>query len=137
MLRISKLTDYAMMVLCFLALDPSKRVSVSLIAKATHLSPTTVAKILKTLLNSGFVSSTRGSAGGYQLAKQPTDLNVAEILTALEGGVAITNCCSPVKQCIFDQLCGVRDNWQVINRIILKAIEGITLQDMTGRLAAN
>ena len=131
MLRISKLTDYATVILSFLALDPMRIASATAIAQAVHLSVPTVSKLLKILLEAKVVRSFRGTGGGYQLAKPAGEITIAEIVTAVEGHLAMTECCSPTSACAIHSLCGIKDNWQMINKIILTALAGFTLNDMT------
>jgi len=130
MLRISKLTDYATVILSFLALDPTRIASATMIAQAVHLSAPTVSKLLKILLEAHLVKSFRGTGGGYQLAKPAQNITIAEIVTAIEGNLAMTECCAPTSACAIHALCGIKENWQVINKIILTALAGLTLNDM-------
>jgi FeS assembly SUF system regulator len=130
MLRISKLTDYATVILSYLALDPLRILSATLIAKEIHLSVPTVSKLLKILQEAALVKSFRGTGGGYQLARPAKDITLADIVTAIEGNLAMTECCTTNSLCAIDSLCTLKDNWKVINRIILNALARVTLQDM-------
>ncbi len=131
MLRISKLTDYATVIMSFLALDPLRIVSATLIAKEIHLSIPTVSKVLKILCEAKLVKSHRGTGGGYQLARPATEITVAEVVSAVEGSLAMTECCAGKSLCALDSLCSIKENWKVINRIILNALSGLTLAQMT------
>lgn len=130
MLRISKLTDYATVIMSFLALDSSRVFSATQIARAIHLSAPTVSKILKMLCEAELVTSFRGTGGGYQLAREPKDITIADVVSAIEGRLAMTECCAVKNACVLDTLCGIKKNWQVINQVILKALTGLTLFDM-------
>ena len=92
MLRMSKLTDYGTMVLAQLAASDLGWTTAGQVADATHLGPPTVSKLLKALVHAGLVVSSRGVQGGYALARPATAISAAEILDALEGPVAITEC---------------------------------------------
>jgi FeS assembly SUF system regulator len=137
MLRISKLTDYATIIMSFLALTPAAIASAFEVAQATHLSLPTVSKILKMLCEARLVTSFRGTGGGYQLARAASDINVAQIVTAIEGTFALTECCKTDNGCVIDSLCSTKDNWKVINKIILTALAGVTLKDMMLPLSAH
>lgn len=130
MLRISKLTDYATVILSFLALDAKRIASATAIAQAVHLSIPTVSKLLKILLEAELVQSFRGVGGGYRLARPAGEITIAEIVTAVEGSLAMTECCAPASTCAIHSLCGIKENWQIINRVILTALAGLTLSDM-------
>lgn len=137
MLRLSKLTDYATVILSFLALDPTKIMSAAHVAREVHLTRPTVSKLLKILLKTKLVVSCRGVGGGYRLARPAQHITLSDIVFALEGPVAVTECCAPAKPCAIDALCAIKENWQVINHTIVSALARLTLQDMTQPLNAH
>src|SRR6201999_1900253 len=92
MLRISRLTDYATVVLATLASEPERVQTATSLAEQTRVASPTVSKLLKQLQRAGLVTSTRGLHGGYQLAKPATEISAAAILDALEGPVHLTDC---------------------------------------------
>ena len=131
MLRISKLTDYATVIMSYLALVPNRMASATNIAKEIHLGIPTVSKVLKILCERELVKSYRGTGGGYQLARPSTDITIADIVSAIEGSLAMTECCTTKNLCALDSLCSIKDNWKVINKVILTALSGLTLAQMT------
>lgn len=135
MLRISKLTDYATVILSFLALEGERVLSATHIAREIHLSPPTVSKILKMLWQAGLVNSFRGTGGGYKLAKSASEITIADVVSAIEGQFAMTECSSGKNLCALDAMCGIKENWQIINGVILKALSGLTLADMTNTVS--
>lgn len=137
MLKISKLTDYATVIMSYLALDPLAIYSATRIAKEIHLSVPTVSKILKILSEADLVKSFRGTGGGYQLARPTEEITVAEVVFAVEGQVAMTECCASDYTCALQSLCAIKDNWKVINKIILDALARVTLHDMTHSLSGH
>jgi FeS assembly SUF system regulator len=130
MLRMSKLTDYGTMVLAQLAARDDGLSTAGQVADATHLGQPTVSKLLKTLVHAGLVVSTRGVQGGYALARPPAKISAAEIIDALEGPVAITECSSASGECDLESFCRVGVAWQRINHSIRKALESVTLADL-------
>ena len=131
MIRISKFTDYGIIILSYLAHNLEKQpCSASLLAKETSIPLPTVTKLLKNLNHARLLVSERGLKGGYSLARSPDDLNVAEVVTALEGPIAITECGDDHGRCKLQQDCPVRNNWRKINRAVLKALEILTIADM-------
>jgi FeS assembly SUF system regulator len=129
MLRIGKLTDYALLILGQMAREASL-VSATAIAEALHLSAPTVSKILKMLSEAGLVSSVRGAEGGYQLIRDAAHITVAEVITAMEGGVAMTECCENSRLCVIDPLCAMKENWIKINKKVHDILAGISIVDM-------
>ncbi len=130
MLRIGRLTDYGTMILGHLASRHAEIVSASDVAQGTRLALPTVQKLLKILARASLVASVRGADGGYRLARDPEDISAAEVLDALEGPVALTECASSAGQCDLESLCQVGSAWQRINVAIRGALEDITLADL-------
>ncbi|NOT85892.1 MAG: SUF system Fe-S cluster assembly regulator [Methylococcaceae bacterium] len=130
MLRLSKLTDYATVILSYMARDFINLHAAVEIAEATDIALPTVAKILKLLVNAQIVTSARGAKGGYLLARPPEKITVAVIIYALEGPIAITECSISADHCEQSNGCKIRANWGLINQTIYNALEAITLADM-------
>lgn len=131
MLRISRLTDYGTMILVHLASREDRVCSASDIAAGTHVALPTAQKILKALARAGLVKSERGAGGGYKLAKSAGSITAAQILDALEGPVAITECSTADSHCALESLCQVGTTWQKINKAIRLALSDITLATLT------
>ena len=130
MFRISRLTDYGTLLLVFLADQEHRLCSASEVAAGTHVAQPTVQKLLKLLAKTGLVDSVRGADGGYRLAREPGSITTAEILDALEGPVAITECSTEDGDCALEPLCQVGSAWQKINGVIRLALAEITLADL-------
>jgi FeS assembly SUF system regulator len=132
MLRISKLTDYATVILARLAAEPERRFTATQIAAETRLASPTVSKLLKQLHRQGLVMSTRGAAGGYVLARAAADITAAQILDALEGPVALTECSGSASHCGIERTCRVGHAWQRVNLAIRRALDDVTLYQLAG-----
>lgn len=128
MLRISRLTDYAVVLASRLALAETAE-AVSDLARVTEIPAPTVSKVLKLLMKGGVVQSTRGANGGYMLSRPADRITVADIVTSIEGPIAVTECVED-NACEHEGHCGVRGNWQRINVAVQNAIAGITLAEM-------
>lgn len=130
MLRVGKLTDYGTAVMSSLAQQPDRLQSATEIAAELGLTLPTVSKVLKALVQHGLVVSLRGAKGGYSLAAPPKDISVAQIIAAIEGPIALTECSDAAKLCEQESLCSVRGNWQRINKAVLAALQQVTLADL-------
>ena len=130
MFRISRLTDYGTLILVFLAGQEQRLCSASEIATGTHVAQPTTKKLLKVLAKAGMVDSVRGTDGGYRLARDPGSITTAQILDALEGPVAITECSTDDSACELEPICQVGNAWQKINGAIRLALSDITLADL-------
>ena len=129
MLRVSKLTDYATVIMTVLA-DAADVLSAQDVAVRARLELPTVSKLLKQLAHSGLVDSFRGVNGGYCLAREPEQITIAQIVTAMEGPIGMTECSAHVGLCDHESHCGVRVNWQRINQAIAHALACVSLADM-------
>jgi len=136
MLKLSKLTDYGTLLMTTLAAAPEAVRNAQELAAETHVSPPTVAKLLKRLVRARLVESTRGAHGGYRLARSPQEITVAEVVRALEGPIALTACSVHSGGCGIESSCAARVNWRVINDAVKQALEGVTLAEMAAPLQA-
>ncbi len=130
MLRLNKLTDYAIVILVQMARDPAVRYNTPALAGATGLTETTVAKILKDLSKVGVVQSTRGAAGGYMLAQGSQCITVRNVIEAVEGPIAIADCVEGATGSCPSLNCTLRGNWDKVNEAIIAALDAVTLRDM-------
>ncbi len=130
MLRLSKLTDYAVVVL--VRLESSAGVTTSpCLAQDTGIPEPTVAKVLKALAAAGLVSSQRGARGGYRLALALPQISVARVIAAIDGPITLAACVDgAVGRCEAQACCTVRGRWDPVNEAIRAALTRITLADM-------
>jgi FeS assembly SUF system regulator len=135
LLRISKLTDYATVLLARLAAEPERRLTAAGLAELTHLAAPTVSKLLKQLQRAGLVASTRGLRGGYCLARPAADITAAHILEALEGPLALTECAQHPNRCGIESTCATGHAWQKVHRAIRRSLQEITLLELAGLAA--
>jgi FeS assembly SUF system regulator len=130
MLRLSKLTDYATVILSFMARDTIQVHAAIEIATVTGIALPTVSKILKLLVNADVLVSTRGAKGGYVLARTPETISVAAVINALEGPIALTECSISQQGCEQASGCDIRGSWSLINQTIHNALESVSLADL-------
>ena len=136
MLRITRLSDYAIVVLGAAARSAPGAFTARSAAEQTSLPLPAVKKILKCLVRVGVVESHRGTLGGYRLARPATQIALADIIDAIEGPFALTDCGQNSRDlqgtCEYVGHCGVHSNWSRVNRIVRRALSSVTLADMIG-----
>lgn len=131
MLKLSRLTDYAVVVLARMGTAPEARRSAPDLAARTGLAEPTVAKVLKILAASGLVVGLRGARGGYVLARPLADIRLSEVITAFDGPIALTACVEGATgACEAEGQCPVRGRWDPVNRAIRDALAGITVAEL-------
>ena len=129
MFKLSKLADYGIVIMA--ALEPQEApVSASVLADQVHLPEPTVAKVLKILGAAKLVISTRGIKGGYQIDKPLSEISVKEIITAIDGPIALTACVEGSDGCELSHMCALHGRWDQVNQAIKLALENVTLADM-------
>ena len=131
MLRLSRMTDYAVLVLSRLAAEPRQKLTAAALSRATALPAPTVAKSLKMLTRRGIIISERGSSGGYRLARPAAEISVGAIISAVDGPVALVACADGAEgQCGVEKLCPMRGHWDPLNQAVSAALESVSLADM-------
>ena len=131
MFRLSKTTDYGIVLLAQLASETSGAAqNARELAAGSDLPVPMVSKVLKALAREGVLVSQRGSKGGYSLAVAPEELTVSEMVRVLKGPVALTDCAIGPAQCEHETMCAVREPWQQISRVVERALADVTLADL-------
>ena len=131
MIKLSKLADYGIVIMTHLGRPGGMQASAQEIAQATRIPSPMASKILKALAKDGLLRSHRGVKGGYELARPATAITVAQIIEALDGPIAVTDCVEGAPgDCVIESLCPARTNWDRINTAIREALEEVTLAEM-------
>jgi FeS assembly SUF system regulator len=134
MIRISRLTDYGIVLMSHMATHADRVHNATEVASEAHLPLPTVSKLLRLLAKEGLLDSHRGVKGGYGLARPAEDITVGHIVKALEGPIAITTCTNDSPgDCEHEPLCPVRGHWSLINLAIRQALDSVTLADMAAQ----
>ena len=129
--RLSKLADYGIVIMTTLARRSDRQFSAAEIAVESLIPQPTVSKILKMLTRAELLISHRGAKGGYGLSRDGGEITVAEVITAIEGPIALTACIEEgAGACDIEKLCPARANWQRINDAIRGALDGINIEEM-------
>ena len=129
----SKETDYGIVVLAYFAsAQAGLKRNAREVATESQLPLPMVKKILKTLAREGLLVSHRGAKGGYSLLRRGERISIAEIVKAMEGPLAMTECIEAPGECRHEPVCELRTSWHKINEIVFEALNRTTLSDLTG-----
>lgn len=137
MLRLSKLTDYAVVIMAYLAQHTGLAINAKSIAEHTGISLPTTSKLLKRLSHEGLLQANRGIKGGYQLAYPATEISLGAVIQTLEGQIALTECSHNTRACSLEKQCTIRDNWRRISAFIQATLMQISLADLIQPLELN
>jgi FeS assembly SUF system regulator len=127
MLRLTKLTDYALITVAELARCHGSAVRAAALADNLQLPEPTVRKVLKVLTKGGICQSLRGAGGGYRLAESPADISVAAVVALFEGPVAVTACHGSAGSCVREAYCSLRPHLNGISAVLRNALETIPI----------
>lgn len=131
MFKLSRMTDYGVVLLCYMAQRSDARSTAPELAERTGLPAPTVSKILKALTKADILSATRGAQGGYAIARAPESVTVAQIIAALDGPVALTACVDGSDDnCAVEQVCPMAGSWNRINKAVKSALSDVTLAEL-------
>ena len=131
-MKINKLTDYSIVILTNMVIkDENAMHTAKELSEFSEIPLPTVTRILKMLSNEGILESQRGAQGGYTLTKSSTDISVAEVIEAMEGPIALTECVSDDCGCAFEPSCAVGKPWQKINKAVNNVLQNINLSEMS------
>ena len=131
MIRLSRLTDYAVVILAAMASKEQSLLSASNLSDITAIPEPTVSKVLKILAKSGLLESVRGAHGGYSITASAENIRIHDIITAIEGPVSLTSCVTGSEEsCMIESQCQLHGRWNIVNSAIQEALDDITLADM-------
>jgi len=130
MFRITRLTDYGVLLMTELAQAEESVLNAAALAGRSRLPAPSVSKILQLLLREGLLTSVRGAGGGYQLTRKASDISIRDIIVALEGPIALTECSRDHGHCDQEAHCNTRGNWHIINQVVRGTLGDISLNDM-------
>lgn len=136
MLRISKLTDYAILMMVELARD-GEMLSAHALAERIHVEVPTASKVLKLLAGNELLESYRGANGGYRVSRLAAEISVAEVIAAIEGPIAMTECSVEEGLCAQEDNCELRSNWQRISMAVAQALRDVSLAEMSAPVGRN
>jgi len=129
LIKISKLTDYALLILGYIGAHEGLH-STNEIAKATKIANPTVAKICKQLTKNNFIQSTRGVSGGYKLTKPLINVSIRQIIESFEGPIGLVDCVQNLDKCAISAACQMARPWHKINALVLATLNDYSLADL-------
>tara|TARA_A100001037_G_C15153879_1_gene641911 strand:- start:3718 stop:4188 length:471 start_codon:yes stop_codon:yes gene_type:complete len=131
MLKLGRMTDYAVMVMGHMAQRPGELQTTSDVVISTGLPVPTVSKLLHKLAELELLTAIRGRNGGYRMDRVITDISVSEIIAGFEGPIALTDCLpAGGGLCNFEDRCQVGGRWTTVARAVQQVLDDLTLADM-------
>ena len=138
MLKITRLADYAVLIICSFDSCKDTIISAQEITNKTGLQKTTVNKVLAILVRKKILKAHRGVKGGYKPFKKLEDISVKELIEAIEGPVSLTDCIdNNARNCNLFDVCITKHTWSLVNNAIRETLEGIKVKDISNAKNSN
>ena len=139
MIKVSRMADYAILLVCKMSNDENKVYSSQELSIVTSLKITTISKILTKLTKANVTDSIRGVSGGYKLTMQAEDISIGNIIDIIDGKVALTVCVEEGENhnCDLVSLCPSQSNWQIINNTVREALNSVSIAEMANPFVSN
>jgi FeS assembly SUF system regulator len=137
-MRLTSLADYAVVMMTAAARHGADaRLSATLLAEETGVPLPTAQKLMGRLAAAGLLISARGTGGGFQLARDPAGISLADIVEAVEGPILMTCCTDGTRNdCALDDHCQVKPHMNAVNGAVRGALQGVSLASLAaGRVA--
>jgi FeS assembly SUF system regulator len=130
-MRLSNLADYAVVMLAAAARSQGGRLNATCLAEETGIPLPTVQKLVGRLAAAGLIVSSRGTGGGFKLARCAAEISLADIVEAVEGPIAMTACVEQGRHdCGVEQTCRVKPHWNMVNDAMRSALAAVTLENL-------
>ncbi|MDD2338316.1 MAG: Rrf2 family transcriptional regulator [Geobacteraceae bacterium] len=131
MMELTRKGEYAIRGILYLARQPQGKVSlVGDIAAASDVPKSFLAKILQDFVKMGLVTSSRGTGGGFLLARSADRITLREVVEAVEGPIMPNRCLSGPGACDRDRFCRVHPVWERVRQETIAILDGITIEEL-------
>lgn len=130
-MQVTRGTDYGVRVMCHLASMPlGTRVKIDGLAEAAEVPKSFLSKILQRLVGAGLIHSQRGADGGFELARSPASISLLDVVTALEGPLALNSCLMATDRCHRQPWCPVHLVWAEAQVRMAEVLSGAKLDKL-------
>ncbi len=135
---ITRATEYAVRAVIFLAQQPKDSIVLKKdICRTQEVTPAFLTKIFQPLIKAGIVNSQRGVGGGFLLAKDPSEINMLDILEAEEGKLKLNHCLIDTDFCQRDAYCSAHEVWYDAQREMAEVLKRYSIADLVSREKEN
>ena len=132
-MRLTHLADYAVVMMTAAARRADgERLSATILAEETGVPLPTAQKLVGKLAAAGLLNSVRGAGGGFMLARAVADISLADIVEAVEGPIAMTQCSGSdeISDCALDAHCRVKPHMGIVSDAVRGALGAVSLESL-------
>ncbi|NJO55217.1 MAG: SUF system Fe-S cluster assembly regulator [Rhodospirillales bacterium] len=131
MLKLTRFADYGVVLMTHIAGSQEVVRTSQSLSDATGIPTPTVSKLLSSFARAGLLQAVRGAKGGFRLARNPQDISVADIISVVDGPIALTQCLEAgASGCDLELLCPSRYAWGTINQAVRNTLESLSIADL-------
>lgn len=133
MIRLTNFADYAVVLMNELAKESDSRASAQELSTTTGIPTPTVSKVLNALGQGDLLQSHRGLKGGFSLSRPASEINIADIIEAVDGPICLTECsvADGDKDCSLLSGCDIKPHWPPINKAVRDSLSAIDLASIS------
>lgn len=138
-MRLTHLADYAVVMMTAAARRPAgERLSAAALASETGVPLPTAQKLMGKLAAAGLLGSVRGAGGGFVLARAVAEISLADMVEAVEGPIAMTQCSGSdeASECALDAQCRVKPHMSVVSKAVRGALAAVSLEQLAAPSSA-
>ena len=128
-MRLTVHSDYALRVLTYIAVAPSRSATVAEVSKAFRISHHHLVKVAQRLTKAGFLEATRGRGGGLRLKLDPDGITVGDVIRATEEDFALVECLGQTRYCRIAGVCKFRELFRRALAAYFTVLDEMTLAD--------
>jgi len=137
---ISKKCKYAIHALVHMARTPEEKFLIKDISESCNIPKKFLEAILLDLKRAGILGSKQGKGGGYSLRREPSEVNLAEVVRLFDGAIAAVPCATykfyePCAECVDEEICSVRDAFLQVRNATVEMLKSSTLEDLVKKEA--
>ena len=129
---ITRDTDYAVRALCYMAEKEDGKASAAELVSEIRIPRPFLRKILQALNREGILRSSKGKGGGFELARQPNEISVNDVINVFQGKMSLNECTFKKKKCPNTKNCALRRKIDVIENFALEQFKKLNIQTLTG-----
>jgi FeS assembly SUF system regulator len=132
-MRLTHLADYAVVIMTAAARRPfGERLSAAALAVETGVPVPTAQKLMGKLGTAGLLQSVRGAGGGFVLARSAAEISLADMVEAVEGPIAMTQCSGSdeASDCALDAHCRIKPHMSLVSNAVRGALAAVTLEQL-------
>lgn len=129
-MRLTRFTDYSLRVLIYLGLQDEQLVTIRKISDSYGISRNHLMKVVSLLTRVGYLTAQRGPGGGIRLARDPQDINLADVIRDTEEDLVMVECFDKEGHCVLTPACKLHNIIEEALDAYIRTLRKYTLQDL-------